>query len=63
MRQLIQAGQWSRLMEQDGLRAARRAGDAFVGFEEGEPAFPPTFKAPCGCAPMLPCCHATVLLL
>ena len=31
-------------MEADGLRAARRAGDAFVGFAEGEPRFAPTFK-------------------
>lgn len=35
---------WAELMAADQLRAAQRAGDAFVGFSEGEPSFAPTFK-------------------
>ena len=41
---MVEAEKWEELMEADGLRAARRAGEAFHGFSEGEMAFAPTFK-------------------
>ena len=41
---MVGEGRWAELMASDQLRAAQRAGDAFVGFREGEPSFAPTFK-------------------
>ena len=41
---LVAAEEWDMLMRADGLRAAQRSGDAFVGFEEGPMHLPPTFK-------------------
>jgi phosphatidylinositol-bisphosphatase len=37
-------GKFKALMERDQLRAAIAANEAFLGFSESEPTFPPTFK-------------------
>lgn len=42
--ELVEGQEWDALIAADQLQAAQRAGDAFVGFEEGAMAFAPTFK-------------------
>ena len=44
MSNLVEAADWAQLMRADQLKAAQQAGDAFVGFSEGEMNFAPTFK-------------------
>mmetsp|Transcript_33523 Transcript_33523/g.75216 ORF Transcript_33523/g.75216 Transcript_33523/m.75216 type:complete len:603 (-) Transcript_33523:321-2129(-) len=41
---LVDRQLYSELMQHDQLRLYREAGKAFVGFQEGDPTFPPTFK-------------------
>lgn len=43
-RRLVAAQDWAELMKKDQLREQQLKGRAFAGFEEGEPAFAPTFK-------------------
>ena len=40
----MDASDWRALLALDQLRAVRAMGVAFHGFQEGDPAFPPTFK-------------------
>jgi len=48
----IKNGDYASLLAHDQLRYCQQTGDAFVGFTEGEPKFPPTFKMEraAGCA-------------
>lgn len=41
---LVRDGKFRELMSYDQLRCHRTAGKAFVGFQEGQPSFAPTFK-------------------
>eukprot|EP00927_Polykrikos_kofoidii_P044170 TRINITY_DN38211_c0_g1_i1.p1 TRINITY_DN38211_c0_g1~~TRINITY_DN38211_c0_g1_i1.p1 ORF type:complete len:796 (+),score=105.71 TRINITY_DN38211_c0_g1_i1:236-2623(+) len=41
---LIAAERWQELLSYDQLRREQELGEIFVGFEEGNPEFPPTFK-------------------
>jgi len=42
--QLIEKQEWEKLLDKDQLRGAQNTGDAFVGFNEGDSLFSPTFK-------------------
>jgi hypothetical protein len=42
--ELLERGDWRALLERDQLRAERRAGRVFAGWEEGRIRFPPTYK-------------------
>eukprot|EP01065_Artemidia_motanka_P037848 TRINITY_DN46754_c0_g1_i1.p1 TRINITY_DN46754_c0_g1~~TRINITY_DN46754_c0_g1_i1.p1 ORF type:complete len:854 (+),score=166.02 TRINITY_DN46754_c0_g1_i1:57-2618(+) len=42
--ELIAEKGWSELMQHDQLRLSQSRGEAFTGFREGDPTFPPTFK-------------------
>ena len=44
VQKMVEAEEWDTLLKADQLCAARAAGEAFVGFSEGEMHFPPTFK-------------------
>lgn len=41
---MVKTGKYPQLLKQDQLKASQRSGEAFVGFTEIEPDFPPSFK-------------------